>query len=197
MVARRSWAGFLRAKSIFMEYKFRGKRKDNKKWIYGSFVTGGIFGGPKADCYIFTDGRFFEVEPESVGVFIDRKDKYRIEIFEGDILLSHAQDGKELLTVVTWNHCNSKFEGSPIVGNGIWMDKGVYREAGLFSLFAIIGNIHDNPELLTPSQKGDVSHTMEPNTKQPDELKQAENAQESASQDQAMEVDSEEGSIEG
>jgi len=60
-----------------------------------------------------------------------------------------------------------------------------------------------NGYLVNPAVKDSVTYTMEPNNKQPDELKsegeQATNAQESASLDAAMDAtqDSEEGGVEG
>jgi hypothetical protein len=155
--------GLLKTIKYMREYLFRGKMKDNGNWAYGSFVTGGIFGGHKDDCYIFFHGRFFEVVPETIGQFIDRKDKDGNKIFDGDILLSHGQDGKELLTIVTWIPLNSRFEGSPIIGNGHWIDKGVYRNADLFSLFRVIGNTTDNPELVKPAVKDGFTNTMNNN----------------------------------
>lgn len=68
----------------------------------------------------------------------------------------------------------------------------------------IIGNIHDNPELVNPALKEGVTNTMnnfDPNNaagqQEAEQATEQQNAQESASQDQAMEVDSEEGSTEG
>jgi uncharacterized phage protein (TIGR01671 family) len=61
----------------------------------------------------------------------------------------------------------------------------------------VIGNIHVNPELVNPAAKEQRINTMQdPNTPKAAE-QQAENAQESASQDSAMEVNAEEGGTEG
>lgn len=70
----------------------------------------------------------------------------------------------------------------------------------------VLGNIHDNPELLNPPADSPALHTMnnyDPGTKRPDELKAeadaATEAQESAAQDAAVGAidNAEEGGVEG
>lgn len=87
------------------EILFRGKRKDNGQWVYGSLLQS----KPSSDgirmCWIKeptclmlgalstpTDN-FHEVHPETVGEYTNQKDIDGLEIFEGDICL--REDGEK------------------------------------------------------------------------------------------------------
>lgn len=69
------------------EILFRGKRADNKGWVYGYYSKTdlGVFINQYRvdyddECTYCED---FEVIPESIGQFIGRLDKYDNKIFEG------------------------------------------------------------------------------------------------------------------
>lgn len=138
------------------EIWFRGKRKDGG-WEHGCLSVG-------RDGYeiVNTDGMglFFHcpVEPETVGQFTGLKDKNGKEIYEGDVVqqrVEHWKLGDEDVSgyirgVVaiypskgvciknTWLHPDGDEE--PIE---LETPKRLYRR-----LCEVIGNIHDNPELL-------------------------------------------------
>ena len=79
------------------EILFRGKRVDNKEWVYGYYVKNefgkhyilsgkhrsGLREGDDCNCLTL---KKHEVIPETVGQYIDRKNKYKEKIFAGDIL---------------------------------------------------------------------------------------------------------------
>lgn len=139
------------------QYLFRGKRKDNDEWVEGNLVysqttTRGVI------TEIYTLGMTYEVIPETVGRCTGLKDKNGKLIFEGDILkgLSYPflSDGEyNYYAIVVW------FENSPAFGTctvknpqakvrGISDGDTNYMDDWNSNDWEVIGNIHDNKELL-------------------------------------------------
>lgn len=125
------------------EIKFRGKRIDNGEWIYGFFVFDEFKGFEGKAGIAFTDSplgfEVVEVDIKTVGQYTGLKDKNNIEIYEGD---TYHQGDKNILYVVEYTQ-DCSFMGRQIrtkgsrVGLSYWQDR-----------IEVIGNIHDNPELL-------------------------------------------------
>lgn len=104
--------------------KFRGKRVDNGEWVYGDLHHGFITGNR------YINGR--EIHTETLGQFTGLFDKNGKEIYEGDILNSSLYE----LCVVEYDDFGTF---SPF-GHGDYAEISTWLK--------IIGNIHDNQELL-------------------------------------------------
>lgn len=131
--------------------KFRAKNLDGE-WVYGFYVEEErqTFNGFEKKHFIVNDGYDY-VRPETVGQFTGLHDNGGKEIYEGDLI---EVDGR-LFGVAEWHKDGYFFINDTIVG--VRSDGGEYSPLGemvrYFSNkghdFSVIGNIHDNPELLT------------------------------------------------
>ncbi len=123
------------------EIKFRGKRIDNGKWIYGSLI---IEEDPIADTFKyfikpfnFLTGKI--VVPETVGLYTGSKDKDGKEIYEKDIV----RYSDEYTAVVVWKDTGFELEFiEEIESPRTW-----YYLPNSNTL-EVLGNIHENPELI-------------------------------------------------
>ena len=132
------------------DIKFRGKRIDNGKWIYGCLVQTFHEGVYILKIPSFIPAKtlraeiFIEVHSESVGQYTGLKDKNGREIYEGDVI-----------------DCSMSFRGGVLPHRGeIVLDEkfGAFatkNESGItllhnhrMSSIEVIGNKYDNPELL-------------------------------------------------
>jgi len=124
------------------EILFRGKSPKGH-WIYGM---------PSYDLkYIFNDGNYdsydqFEIISETVGQFTGLTDKNGVKIFEGDIVEAWSE-GYKHIGEIRW-----RLEGQPAIiiypafaNQGFWK---IHGDKGMDNGVEVIGNIHDNPELI-------------------------------------------------
>lgn len=127
------------------EILFRGKREDNGEWIEGCFLDKnniGIFydDTEESDCSV----HIFPVVSKTVGQYTGLTDKNGKKIFEGDII-----DTPDRLVKVVWFTGNSQFDlhfiryKDDVTTTNF---KGIYMRD--LKEYEVIGNIHDNPELL-------------------------------------------------
>lgn len=116
-------------------YTFRGKRKDNGKWVEG-FYSCDIWGDETE--YILYDEQEFEVVPETVGQCTGLTDKNGKKIFEGDICKHRSNySGNIVISVVTYT--DGHFLALVCENSGFELSEKL----------EVIGNIHDNnPKLL-------------------------------------------------
>ena len=133
------------------EILFRGKRLDNGEWVFG--MLGQYHDGIKAT---IIDNHFgvFEntvelvcVAPENVGQYTGLNDKNGQRIFEGDILL--LDDMKGIVNYGTGCFCVKLPSPNYLYLNNPAIDMVLNEYPGL----EIIGNVHDNPELLKEEAK--------------------------------------------
>jgi hypothetical protein len=119
------------------EILFRGKRKDNGEWVYG-FYRSYIY-RKKKHAWLETIDRIWEVKPETVGQYTGLEDINGVKIFEGDIVrygdFGRIPEPDISMDKVVWEN------GGFIIG-------GEYMGLSYSVEIEIIGNIHDNPELL-------------------------------------------------
>lgn len=127
------------------EILFRGKRTDNGEWIEGCFLDKnniGIFydDTEESDCSI----HIFSVVSETIGQYTGLTDKNDKKIFEGDII-----DTPDRLVKVVWFAGNAQFDLHFIRYKD---DVTIKNFKGIHMIdlkeYEVIGNIHDNPELL-------------------------------------------------
>ena len=131
------------------EILFRGKRKDNGKWVKGGIAF-------QSDERVAIVGTHCEtrslyelgieadyVIPETVGQFTGLYDKNGKKVFEGDIVKVYVR-GYHTICTVSWAEIVAHFQ--------LWQINTIPKTATNLNLgnydCEVIGNIHDNPELL-------------------------------------------------
>ena len=155
------------------EILFRAKRTDNGEWIEGYYAKQSnhacfahelkyqhfIF---KDVCLDFNLGGLqeFEIIPETVGQYTGLTDKNGVRIFEGDILrgfeypfCSNINGEFNYFAEIVWFDNSSAFgiytfKNPKSNVRGISEGNTDYLEYFNADKWEVIGNIHDNPELL-------------------------------------------------
>ena len=123
--------------------RFRGKQWDNCEWVYGYLMDWagrpliGVYkalGGEATakDCLLWN---YRPVDPATVGQFTGLRDRNGTEIYEGDIVQDELGE-VFLVEYVRFGYVLKQI-GEP------WC-RFLYE----YDEYEVIGNIHDNPELL-------------------------------------------------
>ena len=129
------------------EILFRGKRKDNGKWVYGNYA---VTDNNEKQHFIFQNKAFeFEVDPETVGQYTGITDDNEKKIFEGDILgVTNDDPDYDYITKV-YLDCDTlcvDVQGQDYDYTSIGFAIEIWDDE--CDQVEIIGNIYDNPELL-------------------------------------------------
>lgn len=134
------------------EILFRAKRIDNGKWIYGYFVSEG------EESYIFEQEevnkgidigwyldccKMREVVPLTVGQYTGLMDRNGKKIFEGDIL-----EFSDRMVSVFWHPYLGCWDIAFVKFTNIENGREDMSTCRWSYRAKVIGNIHDNPELL-------------------------------------------------
>ena len=132
------------------EIKFRGKIKNDSLPGVNYFVYG-YYRIESGKSWIYDGNIIYEVVPETVGQFTGLKDKCIKEIYEGDIVrveyLHYPETDKEKL-IATYISPITFRDGFFAFADDYEYHvpcRGCYRTE-------VIGNIHDNPDLINSSK---------------------------------------------
>lgn len=143
------------------EILFRGQRCDNGEWVYGNLITDGedVFVLVKEDLLKgldvggWIDGvQTYEAVPETVGQYTGMTDKNGKKVFEGDIVKGKSEyfgnGSLNQKAVVLYDR------GQFLLSFGETLEEckqlNDFEVVGVWSGdVEVIGNIHDNSELLT------------------------------------------------
>lgn len=112
------------------EILFRGKGMKDGEWHYGSLQ---VFKGYSIFDNVWNN--FIPVWSKTVGQFTGLRDKNCVRIFEGDIV---TVDG--IIYACRWDEGNFEF--------GLWNNRESFGIAYASHEAEVVGNIHDNPELV-------------------------------------------------
>ena len=125
------------------EILFRAKRADNDEWEYGSLLSPDEFNENPHIVYIDYLNEYGDIGeisapvlPETVGQYTGLTDRNGKRIFEGDIIEFHEEIGK-----IKYSDCDAAFD----IIFDTWNTNFSVTDGRRIE---VIGNIHDNPELL-------------------------------------------------
>lgn len=137
------------------DYKFRGKRVDTGEWVYGFII---IRPGDKEiiTIYDIENGTAYEVYKNTVGQSINKLDKNKKEIFEGDMfyydedlcLIAYDEEECKVVVQIYGKEQYIGENGQECYTNNIKLFDTLNIDEFDFSSIEIIGNKTDNPELL-------------------------------------------------
>lgn len=138
------------------EILFRGKRVDNGEWVYGfynrcearlTYTEEHYKNNPRSWIQTVENegfaGQLFHVDTDTVGQYSGLKDANDVKIYEGDIIKTIDYFGEQRLFLVCFD-------------NGMFLADTSALRSWINPIFAleVVGNIHDNPDMLTNEGEG-------------------------------------------
>lgn len=132
--------------------KFRAKSLFKPEWWFGNYV----YSAKEDKHYIvheaISDSKWFvrfshfaEVDPKTLGQFTGLTDKNGAEIYESDIVLTQNETKRLIAYENSAFHVNGEFEGKKVT-HPLYYQCILKKDNKID--FEVIGNIHENPELL-------------------------------------------------
>lgn len=126
------------------QIKFRGYNHSGKEWFYGSLIQ---FDG--GSCAI----NDIMVAPDTVGQFTGLLDKDGKEIYEGDIITVKGRYPRVVLwDKMMWALMPTEYYHDEVFWVMNLQHPGVDWWEEFADEFEVIGNIHDNPSLISDKQ---------------------------------------------
>ncbi len=127
------------------EIKFRGKTKGTKEWVCGDLSTAQL-----PNVFVFpVDGLhspdYYQVDPESVGQYINVIDQEKNELYSGDIVnVYNSRNNIENVGYIKWSDYECGFIIHIDKVSRSWNPRP--SDDGL--MLKRVGNIIDNPDLI-------------------------------------------------
>jgi len=120
-----------------MRMKFRGKRMEDRSWVYGYFLQDDESGISYIVSWDNGEPLFHRVFPQSIGRWTHYRDANGVDVYDGDILRD-PESG--VLGVVVWE--------KELFLLLLHRDEGLPAPICLASRMTVIGNVFDHPKLV-------------------------------------------------
>ena len=128
------------------EILFRGKRTINGDWVYGDFVHGNERKSLRDSIFVYDSEtqsfNDYKINPSTLGQYTGLTDKNGKRIFEGDIVKTDKFSEPNKQYIIKYDLQFGAFIGQDRYNLYFVTFDGDSGE------FEVIGNIHDNPEIL-------------------------------------------------